>query len=147
MDKYSVTIFIETTIHGPAIRRGAGMYMIEYIKKSGEPETRQGTITEDAITENALALKVLAAALERLAKPCEIRINTECEHVLNVMRNYWLPQWKKTDWKKANGKPIKNLEQWKRVDELLDEHTATFGSDHNSYKEVMKAEMDKELKR
>ena len=37
-----VTIYTETNLRGPAKRSGAGMWLVEYIRKDGTPETRQG---------------------------------------------------------------------------------------------------------
>lgn len=144
MNNFAVTIFIETSIHGPAIRTGSGMYMIEYIKKNGDPETRQGITERKDATENALALEALAAALKRITKSCSIRVNTQCDHILNTMGNHWLPQWRKNDWRNAKGKPIKNMELWQQLSDLMDKHCITFGRDPNSYATVMQAEMKKE---
>lgn len=145
MDKFKVTIYIETSFHGPAIRQAAGEWLIEYIKPNGEPETRQGIISKGKTTENALALELLKVALGKLTKPCSIRVNTECDHILNVMRNYWLPQWEKNDWKNSKGKPVKNAELWQQCQELMQKHSISFSNDENSYGNVMRAEIRKEL--
>lgn len=145
MDKFKVTIYIETSFHGPAIRQAAGAWLIEYIKSNGDPETRQGIISKDKTTENALALELLKAALEKLTKPCSIRVNTECDHILNVMRNHWLPQWEKNDWRNTKNKPVKNAELWQQCSELMIAHSITFHSGEHSYRKVMQAEIKKEL--
>lgn len=145
MDKFKVTIFIETSFHGPAIRQAAGAWLIEYIKTNGEPETRQGIISKDKTTENALALELLKVALGKLTKPCSIRVNTECDHILNVMRNYWLPQWEKNDWRNSKNKLVKNAELWQQCQELMMAHSVTFDSGEHSYRKVMQADIKKEL--
>ncbi len=147
MDNFEINIYIETSSHGPAIRRAAGMWMIEYIKKNGEPETRQGVILKDSATENALALELLRDAFLKPTKSCSVRVNTECEHILNVLRNYWLPQWKKNDWKNAKGKPVKNEELWKQCSELMDKHTVTFENAPHSYRSVMQDRIRRELEK
>ena len=145
MDKFQVTIFIETSFHGPAIRQAAGAWLIEYIKKNGDPETRQGLISKEKTTENALALELLKEALGRLTKPCSIRVNTECDHILNVMRNHWLPQWEKNEWRNTKNKPVKNAELWPQCQELLMMHSITFDSGEHSYRKVMQADIKKEM--
>lgn len=147
MDNFEINIYIETSSHGPAIRKAAGMWMIEYIKKNGDPETRQGVILKESTTENALALELMSDALSKLTKPCLVRVNTQCEHILNVMKNYWLPQWKKNDWKNAKGKPVKNEELWKQCSELMDKHTVTFENTSHSYRSVMQDEIRKGLEK
>lgn len=145
MDKCKVTIYLETSFHGPAIRKAAGEWLIEYIKTNGEPETRQGLIAKEKTTENALALELLKVALGKLTKPCTIRVNTECDHILNVMKNYWLPQWEKNGWRNAKNKPVKNTELWQQCQELMLEHSVTFGNGENSYRKVMQADIKKEM--
>lgn len=146
MDKFQVTIFIETSLHSPAIREAAGAWLIEYIKTNGDPETRQGIISKDKTTENALALELLKEALERLTRPCQIRVNTECDHILNVMGNHWLPQWEKNDWKNSKGKPVKNAELWQQCKELMAVHSVSFSNGESSYRNVMQADIKKEMK-
>jgi len=33
--------------------------------------------------------------------------------------NSWLPNWKKRGWRTADKKPVKNLEYWQEIDELI----------------------------
>lgn len=147
MDNFYVTIYIETSVRGPAIRRAAGMWLIEYIKKDGTPETRHGILSKDRTTENTLALELIKEAISKLTKPCSVRVNTECEHVSNVMRNHWLPQWEKNDWKNAKGKPVKNAKLWQQCRENMQKHLITFDYEPNSYKAVMQIEIRKELEK
>lgn len=145
VDRFQVTIFIETSLHGPAIRKAAGEWLIEYIKSNGDPETRQEVIAKGKTTENALALELLIGALKRLTKPCSVRVNTECEHILNTMGNHWLPQWEKNGWNNAKGKPVKNAELWQQCQELMMKHSISFSNEENSYRNVMQTEIRKEL--
>lgn len=95
MDIFEVNIYIETSIHGPKAKRAAGEWLVEFITSKGEPVTRSGIICREEISENALTLELLRDALSRLTKTCSVRVNTECGHVLNVMQNHWLAQWRK----------------------------------------------------
>lgn len=145
MDRFEVSIYIETSIHGPARRPAVGEYYIEYIKKDGSPETRSGFLREEMTTENALALGLLQAALKRLVRPCSVRVNTRCEHILNVMGNHWLPQWEKAGWVTAKGKLIKNMTLWQQCRELMMDHTVTFENGPHSFRNRMMWEIGKEL--
>lgn len=146
MDRFEVTIYIETSIHGPAKRPAAGEYYIEYIRKDGTPETRNGFIREKMTTENTLALELLQEALKRLVKPCSVRVNTRCEYILNVMNNHWLSQWEKAGWVSAKGKLIKNMTLWQHCRDLMQDHTVAFESGMHSYRNQMLWEIEKERK-
>ena len=147
MGNFNVTIHIETSMHGPAVRKGAGEWLIEYIKKNGDTETRQGILVKEKTSENALSLELMAAAFEKLTKPCNVTVYTQCQHILNVMQNGWLAQWEKNDWKKAGGKEIKNLELWQQCRETMKPHAVGFTSGSHSYTNVMQAEIRKEIEK
>lgn len=142
---FEVKIYIETYIHGHKIGRAAGMWLIEYIKSNGEPETRKEIITREQTTEIVLVLELLNQALARLKKPCMILVNTECEHILNATTNHWLPQWQKNGWTKAGGKPVKNAELWKQCADLMSNHYLSFVKEWHSYKNFMQTEIRREL--
>lgn len=138
-----VTIYIETTLSGPAKRAGAGMWLIEYIKKDGTEETREGTIYREKATENSMSLELLRLAFGRLIKPCSVRVNTQCEYILSAIENHWLETWQKADWKKANGKPVANALFWQQVYMLMKIHRVTVVKEKNKYLPAMKIEMGK----
>lgn len=147
MNDFRVTIYLETSFRGPAVRRAAGKWLIEYIKKDGNPETREGIILREKTTENALALELLKESLSKLTKSCSVRVNTGCSHILNTTRNYWLPQWEKNDWKNAKGKPVKNAELWKECAELMRKHSVCFGEENHSYRKVMQEDIQRKLEK
>lgn len=148
-----VTIYTETNLRGPAKRSGAGMWLVEYIRKDGTPETRPVN-PADAVTwlpdttQAALELNMLIDALSILTKPCSVRINTECEHILNTFENGWLEKWKESDWKTAKGKPVANAELWQQLSEYIDVHEDVLvEKGENSYRNIMQMEILKEEKR
>lgn len=142
-----VTIYIETTLHGPAKRSGAGMWLIEYINRKNEPVTRQGTLYRGVCTENSLSLELLYIAFSRLTKICSVRVNTQCEHLLNSCSNHRPAQWEKNGWHKANGTPVKNAELWEQAYILMKKHQVTFENGENPYRMVMQKQMIQEMER
>lgn len=140
-----VTIYIETTLYAPVRRAGAGMWLIEYIKRDGTEETRKGTIYRSEATENSICLELLRLAFGRLIKPCSVRVNTHCEYILYAIENHWLDKWKKADWKKANGQPIANAMLWQQVDMMMQIHQVTVTTENNQYLPAMKMELGQVL--
>lgn len=142
---FEVTIYLEVSFRGPAYRTAAGMWLIEYIKKDGSLETRQGMVCGKKMTENGLALEALTMAFERLRKSCSVRVITRCDHVLNVTGNDWLPQWEKNGWLTAKGKFVKNMTFWQKVAEAHRKHLVSYENTWNSYGENMQDTMQKGL--
>ncbi len=52
------------------------------------------------------------------AKGRDLIVNTDSELLVNTI-NKWMPGWKRRGWIKADGKPVKNLDLVKKIDELL----------------------------
>ena len=76
---------------------------------------------ENNTTNNKMELKAAIMALRELKEPCEINFYTDSKYVLKGIEE-WIHNWKKKGWVGANKKPIKNIELWKELDELRDEH-------------------------
>lgn len=146
MGEFKVNIYIETTVRGPRREAAAGMWLAEYIKKDHIPETRSGILCREDATQNALTLELMNAAFLILTKPCLVRVNTECAHVLNVMRNGFLPIWEKNGWINAKGAPVKNREAWSRAYSLMSAHAVTVEDGWHGYREVMRREIRKAMK-
>ena len=93
--EFRVNIYIETSRRGPSKGPGKYMYLMEYIRKNGEPFTIGDTECFESTFENELTLKAMIAAAKRLTKPCVIRFYTTCNHVLSTTHNSWHIQWQK----------------------------------------------------
>ncbi len=146
MNVFQVNIYIETSVRRLTLGKAAGGWLVEYIDSKGTPVTRNKTIYHEKITGNALALELLRDALSILTKTCSVRVNTECEHILNATQNHWLMQWRKNDWINAKGKPVANKELWQQVAALMDNHYIEFTSGYHSYRNVMQEDINRKLK-
>lgn len=137
-----VNIYIETSFHGPARKDGEYLYLLECIR-NGAPATREGRGAMERATENQLALTALAEALSRLNCPCELRIYTACQHIINAMQNSWARQWQKNEWRNAKGTPVKNADLWEKILQELDPHRYLFTDEHHEYRQWMQSEFRK----
>lgn len=142
-----VNIYVETTIHGPAKGKGAGMYLIEYIKSNGEPETREGVLYLNEATEQQLVLTLVEMALKRLTKSCSCLVLIKAEGILNAQDNGWIEKWAEQGWKKANGKPVQNADIWQQLYEQFQKHEVLFSGGGNSYRPAMEQRMKEEVRK
>ena len=72
-------------------------------------------------TNNKMELTAAIMALKEIKEPCEIILYTDSKYVLQGIEK-WIHNWKKRGWRGANKKPVKNIDLWKELDELRDEH-------------------------
>ncbi len=77
----------------------------------GEPET----------TNNRMELTAVIEALASLKRRCKVRLHTDSQYVHNGICT-WIHEWKKRGWRTADRKPVKNIDLWKKLDELAQKH-------------------------
>jgi ribonuclease HI len=73
---------------------------------------------ERGTTNNRMELMAVIQALQALKRPCAVTLFVDSLYVLKGMTE-WLPGWKAKGWRTADKKPVKNVELWQRLDELV----------------------------
>jgi ribonuclease HI len=102
---------------------GGGGGLIEARSRSKRLERRDFFIHEPATTNNRMALKGAAQALELLARKgaeLSVLVVSDSQYLVKGMRE-WVPGWKGRGWTRKGG-PIENLELWKRLDAAAARH-------------------------
>ncbi len=72
-------------------------------------------------TNNRMELTAAIEALAALSRPCKVRLVTDSQYLQKGISE-WMANWKRRGWKTANNKPVKNIDLWKRLDELVSIH-------------------------
>ena len=78
----------------------------------GEPET----------TNNRMELTAAIMGLEALTKSCRVSVTTDSRYVRDGITQ-WLEKWKRTNWRTASKKPVKNRDLWQRLDKACGTHS------------------------
>ncbi|VAX36439.1 Ribonuclease HI [hydrothermal vent metagenome] len=79
-------------------------------------------------TNNQMELQAVISGLESLTKRCQVEVITDSTYVAKGAQE-WMVNWKKNDWKrrvKKKWEPVKNVELWQKLDQLLSEHDVEF---------------------
>jgi ribonuclease HI len=87
-------------------------------KSGGESET----------TNNQMELQAVIEGLKALTRSSRVEVVTDSKYVADGCRD-WMPGWKRNGWRRREGKqlkPVKNLERWQLLDQLLARHVVTF---------------------
>ena len=72
-------------------------------------------------TNNRMEMMAAIQALEGLKKPCEVELHTDSTYVMKGISE-WIHNWKRRGWRTADGKPVKNEDLWRRLDEARGRH-------------------------
>ena len=73
---------------------------------------------EASTTNNRMELMAVIQALEALKRPCAVTLYLDSQYVLKGITE-WMPGWKAKGWRTASKQPVKNVELWQRLDDLL----------------------------
>ena len=76
---------------------------------------------EPHTTNNRMELTAAIRGLEALRRPCQVRLVTDSQYVRNGVTR-WLARWKTEDWRRADRKPVKNVDLWRRLDDAARRH-------------------------
>ena len=80
---------------------------------------------EAQTTNNRMELTAVIKALEALKESCQISLYTDSKYVSDAFNQGWIYGWMKKGWKKADNKPVLNVELWQRLYDLWKKHDIT----------------------
>ncbi len=72
-------------------------------------------------TNNRMEMTAAIRALEALKRPVRARLHTDSTYLRDGITQ-WIKKWKSNGWKTAARKPVKNVDLWLRLDEVLATH-------------------------
>ena len=102
---------------------GAGGYGAILIFKGIE---REISGAEASTTNNRMEIYAVIAGLEKLKERCRVTVYSDSAYTVNAFNEGWLYGWMKNGWKKADGKPVQNVELWQQLYSLVMQHEVKF---------------------
>ena len=76
---------------------------------------------ELATTNNRMELTAVIEALAALSRPCRVIVHTDSQYVQKGITE-WIHGWKARGWRTAAKDPVKNVDLWKKLDEVVRTH-------------------------
>ena len=73
-----------------------------------------------------MELTAVIKGLECLKYPCRVDIYSDSAYVVNAFLENWVEGWERSQWKKADKKPVLNSDLWKQLIALTKMHEVTF---------------------
>ncbi len=91
--------------------------------RTGKSVERHGG--EPATTNNRMELTAVIEGLSALTRPSTVDLYSDSQYVLKGLSE-WMASWKKKGWRTASKELVKNVDLWKRLDELIATHEVRF---------------------
>ena len=77
---------------------------------------------EAETTNNRMELTAVIEGLSSLVEPSSVRLVGDSEYVLKGI-SQWMAGWKRRGWRKADKKPVQNVDLWQALDAAMAPHT------------------------
>lgn len=81
---------------------------------------------EEETTNNRMEVRAVIEGLKLLKYPCEVEVYSDSAYTVNAYVNGWIDGWRNNSWKKADGKPVLNVDLWEELYALTSIHKVTF---------------------
>jgi ribonuclease HI len=96
---------------------GPGGWGVLLQAREGDAVVKERTLQggEADTTNNRMELMAAIMALEALTRGAQVVIVTDSAYVKNGVTG-WIHGWKRNGWRTSDGKPVKNVELWQRLD-------------------------------
>lgn len=76
---------------------------------------------EKNTTNNRMELTAAIEALRAIKERCIVDLTTDSQYVRQGITE-WITNWKARGWKTASKQPVKNVDLWQQLDELIQQH-------------------------
>ena len=93
---------------------GGWAYIVRDTTTGDEVEASDG---EPDTTNNRMEMLAAINGLKHIESPSRVDLYSDSKYVIEGLTEY-LDGWKARGWKLARNKPVKNIELWKRLDDL-----------------------------
>ena len=77
-------------------------------------------------TNNRMEVLSVIRGLEALKEPCFVNVYSDSQYVVEAFNAGWISSWQMNGWKNASNKPVKNVDLWQSLLELIKTHSVTF---------------------
>ncbi len=104
---------------------GGWAYILKHPSTGTQKENADGS---PQTTNNQMELQAVISGLQVLKRRSRVEIITDSVYVASGCTK-WMPNWKANEWRRREGKrwkPVKNVDLWRKLDELLSEHDVSF---------------------
>jgi ribonuclease HI len=99
---------------------GPGGYGVVMIYGEKKKELSGG---EANTTNNRMELTAVIEGLQVLKKPCEVTLFSDSKYVVDMVEGGYLQRWKQNNWMRNKHDPVKNVDLWEKILQLLKIHS------------------------
>lgn len=127
-----MSIVMEVKIYTDGAARGnpdgSGGYgaVLTYMDREGKLYKKEISAGYRKTTNNRMELMAAIRSLQELTRPCRVELYSDSKYLVDAFNKNWVSGWLKKGWKKADGKPVKNVDLWQELLQAKAPHEVHF---------------------
>lgn len=121
-----VKIFTDGAARGNPDGPGGYGAVLQFVDAKGTLHERELSAGYKKTTNNRMELMAAIRGLEALTKPCHVMLYSDSKYLVDAFNQNWIGNWKSKGWKKADKKPVKNIDLWKKLLQVMEPHQVTY---------------------
>lgn len=121
-----VKLFTDGAARGNPEGPGGYGAILQYTDANGNLYEKEMSAGYKQTTNNRMELLGVITGLEALKKPCEVEVISDSKYVTDAFNQNWVGSWIQNGWRTSTKKPVKNIDLWKRLIALVNQHKVTF---------------------
>ena len=110
----TVAIYTDGSSRGNPGPGGYGA-ILEWTDAKGVLHTKELSQGYEKTTNNRMELMGAIAALEALARPCDVTLWSDSKYLVNAFNEHWIDGWIRSGWMRTKKEPVRNTDLWKRL--------------------------------
>ena len=122
----NVTLYTDGAARGNPDGPGGYGAVLQFVDSQGNLHEREFSAGYIRTTNNRMELTAFIEALRQLKEPCEVRLCSDSQYVINGLEKGWAKGWKRRGWKKSDGSPALNPDLWEQALEQEARHKLTY---------------------
>lgn len=121
-----VKLFTDGSARGNPDGPGGYGAILQYQDAKGQIHEKELSGGYLKTTNNRMELMGVIRGLEELNLPCHVTLYSDSKYVIDAFRQHWIDNWIKNNWKKSDKKPVKNIDLWKKLLQVMEKHSMEF---------------------
>lgn len=110
-----VKIYTDGSARGNPDGPGGYGTILHYTDTKGKLHVREYSQGYVRTTNNRMELMAAIVGLEALNRPCQVKLYSDSQYLVNAFNQHWIDGWLKKNWKRGKNEPVKNIDLWKRL--------------------------------
>ncbi len=103
----------------------------------------------ESTTNNRMEMTAVLEGLMALKEKCSVKVVSDSKYVIDSFQKKWIKSWIRMNWRKPDGKPVKNDDLWRVLYDLTTRHEVAFeyvkGHSGHAYNEECDSEARRQI--